>query len=241
MKTIVAGLLSVLIASSLLADEWTRTVQQRLKDGGFYYGEVDGQSGTEMAAAVRRFQIRHGLQVTGEINDETLRSLGVSKYRGENPDYEQQTERSSGRMDYARSGRSDFGRPGNDGYGEDVIEQPSREVIRHRSDSLSGVFVGTIYERAPMGVLQNVLTAVQGELSRKGFYREDIDGQSGPATSDAIARFQQEEDLRVTGRLNNDTLHELQALPGQRNGPPDELFPRRSVPERVYRGIEVDR
>ena len=30
-----------------------------------------------LTAAIRRYQIRNGLQVTGELNDETLQSLGV--------------------------------------------------------------------------------------------------------------------------------------------------------------------
>ena len=66
------------MANSLWADDLTRAIQQRLKDQGFYYGEVDGQGGDETSAAIRRYQIRHGLKVTGQLNDETLHSLGVS-------------------------------------------------------------------------------------------------------------------------------------------------------------------
>ena len=60
------------------ADDFTRAVQQRLKDRGFYYGDVDGQSGSETSAAIRRYQIRYGLKVNGELNQETLNSLGLS-------------------------------------------------------------------------------------------------------------------------------------------------------------------
>jgi len=53
----------------------TRSLQQTLKDQGFYYGAVTGEKNTETTAAIRRYQIRNGLQVTGELNDETLRSV----------------------------------------------------------------------------------------------------------------------------------------------------------------------
>lgn len=59
------------------ADAQTREVQQTLKDAGFYYGTVDGQSGAETKAALRRFQIRNGLQVTGAVSPETLSALKI--------------------------------------------------------------------------------------------------------------------------------------------------------------------
>jgi hypothetical protein len=54
-----------------------RDVQTELKSQGFYYGEVDGQSGGETAAAIKRYQIRNGLEVTGTANKETLEALGI--------------------------------------------------------------------------------------------------------------------------------------------------------------------
>src|SRR5712691_6096840 len=64
-------------ASSLWADQTTATVQRVLKDQGFYYGDINGQKTADTTAAIRRYQIRNGLQITGEIDAETLRSLGV--------------------------------------------------------------------------------------------------------------------------------------------------------------------
>src|SRR6201998_4419763 len=68
-----------LIASvgTLFADAMMENVQQALKDQGFYYGEVTGNKDADTTAAIRRYQIRNGLQVTGDLNDETLKSLGV--------------------------------------------------------------------------------------------------------------------------------------------------------------------
>src|SRR5947207_2748704 len=69
----------ILIASVMLmhADQLVERVQQALKDQGFYYGEVTGEMNANVAAAIRRYQIRNGLQVSGELNSETLQSLGI--------------------------------------------------------------------------------------------------------------------------------------------------------------------
>ncbi len=78
MKTIFVLGCFLLWSAAAWADDLTRAVQQRLKDRGFYYGDVDGQSGSETSAAIRRYQIRYGLKVNGELNQETLNSLGLS-------------------------------------------------------------------------------------------------------------------------------------------------------------------
>ena len=67
-----------LCVANLRADDQTAAVQQALKDQGFYYGQVDGQPGPETTAAIRRYQIRNGLQVDGTLNKETLDSLKIA-------------------------------------------------------------------------------------------------------------------------------------------------------------------
>src|SRR4029077_4031217 len=79
MRNVFVFLLSVCMTGSLLGDEQTRAIQERLRQQGFYYGEVDGHGGDETSAAIRRYQIRRGLRVTGEANDETLRALGMTR------------------------------------------------------------------------------------------------------------------------------------------------------------------
>lgn len=68
---------------SARGDDQTQSVQQALKDQGFYYGSVDGQPGPETDAAVRRYQIRQGLEVTGKLDAETLSSLKVGGDSGD--------------------------------------------------------------------------------------------------------------------------------------------------------------
>src|SRR5437870_12033533 len=78
MKLRVAILVLISSVGSLWADQAIQNVQQALKDQGFYYGEITGTKDADTTAAIRRYQIRNGLQITGDLNDETLKSLGVN-------------------------------------------------------------------------------------------------------------------------------------------------------------------
>ncbi len=60
------------------ADPYIEAVQQKLKEQGFYYGSMNGTKDAETTAAIRRYQIRNGLQITGELNKETQKSLAVA-------------------------------------------------------------------------------------------------------------------------------------------------------------------
>src|SRR5687768_762048 len=68
----------IAVAANAVADPMTQSVQQKLKDQGFYYGTVDGSPGAETTAAIKRFQIRNGLSVTGEADLATVEALGVA-------------------------------------------------------------------------------------------------------------------------------------------------------------------
>src|SRR5207253_7032988 len=77
MRLRIAILILLASVGSLWADQAIQNVQQALKDQGFYYGEITGDKNADTTAAIRRYQIRNGLQITGELNEETLKSLGV--------------------------------------------------------------------------------------------------------------------------------------------------------------------
>jgi peptidoglycan hydrolase-like protein with peptidoglycan-binding domain len=59
------------------AEDNVRAVQQKLRDGGFYSGEVDGVYSSELALALTRYQIRNGLSITGQLDVDTSKALGV--------------------------------------------------------------------------------------------------------------------------------------------------------------------
>jgi len=241
MKTFLSFLFLAAVTVTAWADDLTRAVQQRLKDQGFFYGSVNGQGGSETSAAIRRYQIRYGLRVTGELNDETLRSLGVSRDHVAPPPSEP-TYRDDRGPSPNRPGQGYQPGPGEPSDERDYrFNQPRAYAPPNfGGSSYALLFAETPYQQAPDQLRANVLFAVQGELARRGFYHGELDGQPGPATVDAILHFQQNEDLRPSGRLDVETLNALRALPGQRNGPPESGFgyPGHG-PRRVYRGIWV--
>ncbi len=55
-----------------------RTIQQKLKNWGYYDGEVDGIFGSKTQAAVKAFQRKNGLTVDGIAGPNTLRAMGIA-------------------------------------------------------------------------------------------------------------------------------------------------------------------
>jgi peptidoglycan hydrolase-like protein with peptidoglycan-binding domain len=52
-------------------------VQQKLRDDGFYSGELDGAYSTDLSAALSRYQVRNGLPISGQLDAETSKALGA--------------------------------------------------------------------------------------------------------------------------------------------------------------------
>ena len=53
-------------------------VQTRLKNWGYYFGSVDGVYGSKTEEAVRYFQRKNGLNVDGQVGNQTLAALGLN-------------------------------------------------------------------------------------------------------------------------------------------------------------------
>ena len=222
---------SVLIAR---ADQTTTSVQQALKDQGFYYGDITGQKNADTTAAIRRYQIRNGLQITGEIDAETLRSLGVhsgpapapaTRSEGTPPPADNETDDDEGQSaevpdDRVSANPPPQRPPGNSYYA------PGPRGLRPET---SGVFDGTPFEIAPPDLQRHVIVGAQTLLARAGFYHSGIDGEYGQGTAEAVRAFQRRSALPVDGRLNMETLSALGLLPGQH---PPHIRIRRPI----YRG-----
>ena len=63
------------LAQNAKADELTRTVQEQLHAQGFYPGPIDGKAGIDFTNALKHYQLRHGLPVTGTIDRATAKAL----------------------------------------------------------------------------------------------------------------------------------------------------------------------
>jgi peptidoglycan hydrolase-like protein with peptidoglycan-binding domain len=60
-----------------LSPEALMRVQEKLRQLGAYQGRVDGVWGPDSQAALERFQQGRGLQVTGQLNQATVATLGM--------------------------------------------------------------------------------------------------------------------------------------------------------------------
>ncbi|MCH2393855.1 peptidoglycan-binding domain-containing protein [Oceanibaculum sp.] len=92
----------------------------------------------------------------------------------------------------------------------------SKDVLDHMKFARPEVSAGT-GSAAPKQVAGDPLTRdVQRELLRLGYYGGAIDGLYGPATRQAIERYQYDHGKSVTGNVGQDLLEELRGMkPGQ--------------------------
>ena len=219
MKAKVAAL--IFIGSFMLAraDQMIESVQQALKDQGFYYGEITGQMNANLTAAIRRYQIRNGLQVNGELNNETLQSLGINssastqpaaKPASPNPAVSKSGEQSP------MQGTNTTPAPGQPfpNAPQDQQVYPSNPVAP--DTSTTGALARTPFETAPPDVQRNVIVSAQIALARRGLYREEVNGVYGPAMEFSLRAYQARTKLPITGRLDLQTLAALRLLPQPR-------------------------
>ncbi|MBR0661943.1 peptidoglycan-binding domain-containing protein [Neoroseomonas oryzicola] len=68
----------VLIYSQALSPAATVLIQEKLQQAGVYAGRADGIWGPDSQAALERFQQTRSLQVTGQLNQATVATLGVT-------------------------------------------------------------------------------------------------------------------------------------------------------------------
>ncbi len=201
------GLLLMAAASPLRADDALRKAQQALHDQGFYYGSIDGAPGDETTQAVRRYQIRNGLAVTGVLNDETLKSIAKT---GAPSREDRRVANEPTRPPLAPA-------PVINGDDDQRPAPDNRIAPRgvRPSESLMSLFAGTPYEFAPPPVQADVLRKAQFRLMRSGFYGGDADGLPGEATFAALSEFQSANGMRRTGRLTAETLAALRLEPSR--------------------------
>jgi peptidoglycan hydrolase-like protein with peptidoglycan-binding domain len=220
MKAKVVALVFLGSVALVRGDQMIESVQQALKDQGFYYGEVTGETNANTTAAIRRYQIRNGLQVNGELDSETLRSLGLDASASGRSVAKATPSPGSGVSDRGEESRHETA---------DATPAPAQPFANAPQDrqlypsnpvipvpSPGGLFAGTPYETASPDVQRNVVVSAQISLARRGLYRGEIDGVYGSAMEFSLRAYQAHTGLPVTGRFDLETLGALQLLPRAR-------------------------
>ena len=187
------------VIGSVGADQTVQSVQQALKDQGFYYGNVTGEKSAETTAAVRRYQIRNGLQVTGQMNPETLRSLNVNSNLAASsqsaPAVAQQNTNTVRPVETPRLDQNSV--------------QPPPSVPDHQPE-INQISPGALYQSAPTRTNRRmVLAEGQQQLISRGYYQGRADGRHGRRTALALRALQFSSGLTPIGHLDTSTLNPL--------------------------------
>jgi peptidoglycan hydrolase-like protein with peptidoglycan-binding domain len=206
----------------VMADSTVQQAQEELKEQGYYFGQINGDKNADTIAAIRRFQIRSGLQVTGELDQETLRALHAASS-------------SSTATTTTTPQPPDIEDSGNTTERVAPATSPSRDLQTYReqpapAESAASVFSNTPYETAPPELQQRVILGAQTLLRRRGFYKGESDGVFGPNLEFSLRAFQSRLGIPPNGRLDMDTLAALGLLPGQNGRTPMEMPHRRVAP-----------
>ena len=84
----------------------------------------------------------------------------------------------------------------------------SKELLDHMKFALPKVYAK---KSTPSGPSRELVTEVQTALAARGYYSAAIDGLIGPATREAVRRFQADAGLPVTGTVDQRLAGELKS------------------------------
>ncbi len=221
-RKIGTAILASALAQLALADSTVQQAQEELKEQGYYFGQINGDKNADTIVAIRRFQIRNGLQVTGELDQETLRAVhaaSASSTAATTPTPQPRNLEDSGNTTERVA----------------PATSPPRDLQTYRAqpapaESATSIFRNTPYEMAPPELQQRVILGAQTLLRWRGLYKGESDGVFGPNLEFSVRAFQSRLGIPPNGRLDMDTLAALGLLPGQRGRTPLEIPHRRVAP-----------
>ena len=160
-------------------------MQQRLFDLGYYTGAIDGEFGESTEEAFKRFQEAAGLYVDG-IAGSDLEYL----YADDAPAYKTDAEKDD---EKAESDKEDLAETG---------AQPDAETADINTEALvSLLFLNGDYS--------DDVAKIQNRLITLGYLDGAADGEFGNSTESAVMDFQNNNDLPVTGVVEQKTYDKL--------------------------------
>jgi peptidoglycan hydrolase-like protein with peptidoglycan-binding domain len=217
-------------AGAIRADDVVAEVQQALKDQGFYYGQINGDKNADTTAAIRRYQIRNGLQITGELDDATLKALRTVSPSSSRPavanapattpatapspaqTHDETAAATAAPQEPTGGPRESRLATGairrEESYPPNVPNAPG--VASEPGD----LFADTPFANASAEQQHDVVASAQRTLAQRGLYHGQIDGVFASPLEFSLRAYQSRVGLPVTGRLDLETLAALKLLPG---------------------------
>ena len=192
-----------------------RYLQVRLKTLGYDPGDVDGQMGPGTEAAIREFQTKSNLPVTGKISEnwiarlnlEVLRKLGYSGAI----DVAKQKLAEQALQKKSASEPTSVTKIATTSESE-ATSVKSIEVIKVniKPDAFADETISIAQLFRWEGDLDNLSsrfsTRLQSRLKTLAYDPGEIDGTVGPSTVKAIRAFQEKNQLAITGRVSEGWL-----------------------------------
>jgi len=231
-KILLFSAISILACGLASADDQVRSAQESLKAQGFYTGPADGEMNAATGKAIRRFQIRNGIDATGELDPATLNALKQNAAATAPaapapetevpepvapPTPEPPAPPPAAPRHPAEPEQNDLRRQPAPPAAPRPPEPPEAGPANPRSDAgFARLYERTPFSNAPRVVQIDTLRKAQALLARAGIYDAPIDGQPSPDVEEAIIRYQSHYNLPRTGRLDIDTLAQMHLLPVSR-------------------------
>ena len=202
-------------------------LQKRLKETGYYNGNVDGKFGDSTEAAVRAFQMRNNLTVDGKAGPATQRVLYGSKSNITYPSMRQGEESSSvknlqytlyelGYYDGAIDGK--YGQTTADAVRAFQIQNKispvdgvagSKTLSKlYSADAIAATAANVDYDTVQAGDRGMLVEEVQDCLVQLG-YLDEVTSVYDDATVNAVKAFQRDHGLTPDGKCGTLTLQML--------------------------------
>lgn len=192
MKGLLHFLLLLALIGTAQADDTILAAQRTLKKLGYYNGAVDGSSGSQTAAAIRRYQVAMKLPVDGQLNEQTLKSLNIAA--SAKPQATPVAKTTPKLVPFLKP------------------KAPAAQAVPEYV-AIADIFKGGPYITAPTDIQIATVRMAQKNLHTLGYYNGPVNGTpSGPLVS-AIKAWQQSAGFRQTGRFDESTLKGLDLMP----------------------------
>ncbi|WP_305077959.1 peptidoglycan-binding protein [Guptibacillus hwajinpoensis] len=209
------------------------SVQQQLKNKGYYNYNVDGIYGPITEKAVKKFQSANGLSQTGVVDSQTKTKLSSSSVeekkeevsglkvgaRGSSVTSLQQNLKDRGYYNYNVDGifgsitekavkefQSIVGLPVTGVANDATIDALKARGGTTQTPVSDQVTQGDILK---LGVKGEGVKELQSKLTALGYYKGSKDGDFGPATEQAVKNFQSRNKLTVDGVVGPATWEKL--------------------------------